>query len=232
MAKIKGIGQKASIQDLTGQVVGVYTVSGLAPRQADGMVRWACICSVCGATRVMLGQCLRNPKCTYASCQCVKTPRDVMRNQVRHIWRLMIYRCTNPKNSDFMLYGGAGRYVCDGWTKDFESFYADMGKRPSSKHSMDRIDNNGSYTCGHCDDCVRRNQPMNCRWATIDVQTRNRKSNVLLTHNGKTMPLSDWAQELGMVRGTLEGRIKRNKWSVSRALETPVKPAHKAGAGG
>jgi hypothetical protein len=66
------------------------------------------------------------------------------------------------------LYGGRGIFVCDRWNK-FENFLADMGTRPSSQHSLDRIDNNGPYA------------PENCRWTTIDVQIANRRKHKNIT---------------------------------------------------
>jgi hypothetical protein len=78
-------------------------------------------------------------------------------------WRHMIDRCKNIKNKHFDDYGGRGITVCERWHNSFENFYADMGPRPSQKHSIDRIDNN----CGY--------EPSNCRWATATTQALNKR---------------------------------------------------------
>lgn len=77
-------------------------------------------------------------------------------------WGDMWTRCRNPNAASFKYYGARGITVCDRW-KSFDNFYADMGSRPSGKHSIDRIDNDGNY------------EPGNCRWATLAVQNSNKR---------------------------------------------------------
>jgi hypothetical protein len=129
-------------------------------------------------------------------------------------YRSMKHRCTNHNHPDFCSWGGRGIRVCDRWLEPngqgFLNFLADMGHRPSKKHSIDRIDNDGHYC------------PENCCWATNTEQNRNRRSNVNLTFEGKTQCIAAWAEELGIRKATLTGRIYKG-WSVEKALTTAAK---------
>lgn len=77
-------------------------------------------------------------------------------------WGSMKARCDNPNRLDYPLYGGRGITVCERWSRSFVAFLEDMGARPLG-HTLDRIDPNGNY------------EPSNCRWATPQQQTKNRR---------------------------------------------------------
>ena len=91
------------------------------------------------------------------------------------IWSSMKQRCSNEKMQSYANYGGRGITVCDRWKDDFFAFYMDVGPRPSIHHSLDRIDNNKGYS------------PENCRWATREDQSYNRRDPVILEINGEVM---------------------------------------------
>lgn len=122
----------------------------------------------------------------------------------------MLERCHLETNASYPHYGGRGITVCERWRGSFESFFEDMGPRPSAKHSLDRIDNNGNY------------EPDNCRWATATQQAHNQRRTVMLTYNGITRPLVEWADQFGLHSETLRRRVQKYRWSVERALTTPV----------
>lgn len=82
-------------------------------------------------------------------------------------WNLMLARCLNPKNRAFRYYGGRGISVCERWRESFPNFLEDMGRRPSKRHSLDRIRVNEGY------------EPGNCRWATACEQARNTTRNTI-----------------------------------------------------
>lgn len=77
-------------------------------------------------------------------------------------WQAMRGRCNNPKHPRYADWGGRGITICARWDV-YENFLADMGRRPSARHSLDRVDNDGNY------------EPGNCRWALPAEQVANRR---------------------------------------------------------
>ncbi|MET1083288.1 MAG: hypothetical protein ABWY12_09620, partial [Burkholderiales bacterium] len=126
------------------------------------------------------------------------------------IWFALKRRCLNARDPAYAYYGGRGITVCEAWINSFAQFLADMGPRPSAKHSIDREDNNGPYS------------PANCRWATPAEQSRNRRTTRLISFRGETRCVSEWSHALGMKRITLQARIGNPKWTLEEALTVPV----------
>jgi hypothetical protein len=124
------------------------------------------------------------------------------------IWSHLIYRCYNPNAAAYEKYGGRGITVDSRWLGEggFERFFGDMGPRPSPLLELDRKENDGPYSKD------------NCRWVTVKVQARNRRSNVNVTWDGRTQCQAAWAEELGITRQSLRSRIK--KWGLEKALST------------
>jgi hypothetical protein len=119
----------------------------------------------------------------------------------------MIQRCENTKSRNYPKYGARGITVCQRWRGEqgFQAFMADMGPRPSANHSIDRKDNNGNY------------EPGNCSWATRVQQARNKRTSVVLTVEGQSGTVAEWAERMGIGRSTIKERLRRG-WSPERAL--------------
>jgi hypothetical protein len=128
------------------------------------------------------------------------------------IWGLIKDRCTNQKSKAYNRYGGRGIEMCEEWRNSFVAFYEDMGRRPSARHSIDRIDNNKGYS------------PANCRWSVPVEQQNNRRDNRLLSYAGQVETASNWARILGVRPGLLIARINAG-WETERAFLTPAKAA-------
>ena len=128
------------------------------------------------------------------------------------VWTKMKARCFNKQDHAYMNYGGRGITVCPRWKNSFQNFIEDMGRRPSSKHTIDRTDNDGPYS------------PDNCEWKTRRHQNRNKRNNIRITANGKTQIIADWARELGINATTIEARYHKG-WSHHDIINKPIRPA-------
>jgi hypothetical protein len=129
-------------------------------------------------------------------------------------WLAMRGRCSNPNNPAFHHYGGRGIKVCERWEASFDAFLEDMGQ-PDHGLTLDRTNNDGDY------------EPGNCRWVDRMTQMNNRRSNVLVTHDGKTQTIAQWAVETGIHRNTIEQRLHR-KYPLERVF-SPEKYKNTAG---
>jgi hypothetical protein len=196
--------------DLRGKTFGRLLVKEKEKaRPEGGNLKWICVCS-CGTESRVYGHSLMGGR--TQSCGCLH--REKMKTQFRThgkrqtveytVWSNMRSRCNDPNLAD---YGGRGISVCERWS-NFNAFYEDMGPRPSPKHSIDRINNDGNY------------EPSNCRWATLTQQKRNMRRNVVATINGERLHLMDAASRLGLCHSTLTLRIKRG-WPIERAFTAP-----------
>lgn len=118
------------------------------------------------------------------------------------IWCAMRERCHSPKHIEFKRYGARGIKVCERWDS-FANFLMDMGPRPSTEHSLDRHPNqNGNY------------EPGNVRWATNEQQARNKATNRLLTLDGQTHCVAEWAEKLSLSVNTIRMRLRHGAKDV------------------
>lgn len=170
---------------------------------------WECRCD-CGNITVTSSLCLTRKH--TKSCGCLANEgyagvHNMSKTPEFNTWMHMIIRCSNPLDAAWKNYGGRGITVCDAWKSDFTAFYNYVGPRPTPKHTIERINNNGNY------------EPGNVKWATRLEQNSNTRRVRLLTANGETMTLSAWARELQICVDTLRGRLER--WPTEKALTTP-----------
>jgi len=123
-------------------------------------------------------------------------------------WRKMHERCSSPKAVHYSRYGGRGIKICVRWSS-FKNFLKDMGAKPTAKHWIERINNDGNYT------------PNNCRWATRAEQGQNQSTNHKLSYMEQTLTIAEWSRRTGIRSTTIRMRLKAN-WSVADTLSAPV----------
>jgi hypothetical protein len=141
------------------------------------------------------------------------------KSRMYHIWNGLMGRCLNEKNDAYANYGGRGITVCRRWRESIESFIADMGPRPR-RHSVDRIDNDGGYWCGKCDECAALGQPSNCRWATQREQMNNTRRNVVVERDGLRMSVAEWGRRIKISHQAVYQRLWHG-WTLEDAATTP-----------
>lgn len=202
--------------DISGKRYGYLTVI----RQEESIRRgtkkayaaWLCRCD-CGEELIVKGQKLR-----AGNVKACGRNGHYWRNRLidggaagtpeYNVWSNMRERCYSPRHRNYKNYGGRGITICERWLV-FSNFLADMGPRPSLKHSIDRIDINGNY------------DPGNCRWATNREQQRNCRDTIYVLYGGNRRKLVELCEELGLKREVVHGRLKMG-WKLYDALYVPV----------
>jgi len=137
-----------------------------------------------------------------------KTTHGMSETPEYYAWKEMKQRCFNPNHKAYSNYGDRGITVCDRWLNS-DNFLTDMGSRPTAKHSLDRINNDGDYS------------PKNCKWSTKAEQENNKRTNRLITIDGKTLNIAQWTKEMGFGRNVIRDRLNLG-WSEYDAVMTPV----------
>lgn len=196
--------------DLVGKRFGRLVVVERADNHSTNKhanAHWVCKCD-CGNETVVDGHKLRRGH--TKSCGCYHKDRLVTHGETNSrlygIWKGLKWRCNSKSDRSYKYYGGRGIKVCDEWEADFQAFYdwaMENGYRDDL--SIDRIDNDGNY------------EPENCRWVSAKEQANNRRNNIIITRNGETHTLAEWAEILGIKYSTLQKRIQGN-WNIERAF--------------
>ena len=207
-----------AFRDLTGQRFGRLVAIESVGRDKQGYVIWRCHCD-CGNEKNVS---TKNLGKGTESCGCLARELTIRRltkhgkchSRIYETYRGMVDRCNSPNTHEYENYGGRGIKVCDEWM-DFQNFYdwaMANGYNEDAERSqctIDRMDVNGDY------------EPSNCRFVTMKTQQRNRRNNVLITYNGETHCLSEWAEIAGLRYGTFLKRIYAG-WSMEDAMNKPL----------
>ena len=207
------------MKDRTGHRYGRLTAIKVDHKDKNNRWHWLCKCD-CGNYAVAAGDSLT--KGLTRSCGClakeVLKSGDVRREhgmcgtRIYRIWKQMKTRCLNKNTPDYKKwYGGRGVTVCDEWRNDFKTFYdwaISNGYREDL--TIDRIDSNGNYC------------PENCRWVDLKTQARNTRQNHLITYNGETHCLVEWAEILGVNVQVLRSRVYSG-WDDERIITQKVR---------
>ena len=196
-----------------GRLVAICRIDG------NSLSMWRCKCD-CGREVVVQLSSLRTGNTRSCGCLFIEmaTSRvkkhglacvDGKKTRLFGIWMRMRQRCRDANSWDYKNYGGRGISVCDAWA-DFPAFHEwSMQNGYDDKKSIERIDNNGSYS------------PENCKWIPVSEQARNTRRTRNIIHNGSKKTLQQWSDSTGMSPSLITYRIKR--WGVDKALSTPVK---------
>lgn len=212
----------AQALDLAGVRFGKLVAKSIAFRR--NAAYWNCDCD-CGKTTVVRAALLKNG--TVASCGCgsveqarlnckkwhnrnEKIPIEY-RQKLKNCYQNMLKRCTDPSNKRWECYGGRGIRVCDEWIapggrQRFYNWALAAGYRAGLQ--IDRIDVNGNYS------------PNNCRFVDPVIQANNTRRNRVITWQGESMTLADWARKFGLSYSSMQHRVDRG-WSMERIATQP-----------
>ncbi len=207
----------------SGDTFGRLTVKSAAMKDNAYRLIWICLCECgkavnvrydhltsgkiasCGCLRAEVGKQNGHKSATHGDCR--RTQDGKRKTPEYRAWSNMLSRCYNRHDISYPNYGGRGVTVCTQWRDSFASFLHDVGRRPTVHHSLDRFPGqDGNY------------EPGNVRWATPTEQQRNIRSNKLITLNGETRCIAEWAEITGINDGTIRARLRAG-WPVERLFE-------------
>jgi len=202
-------------ENLVGRKIAGWTVLARVKHE-HRRVWWRCRCD-CGTEKDVQGSQLRHG--TSRSCGCFNrcayripgmgsSVGGYSKTRTGRTWYSMIHRCCNDKTPAFERYGAKGIRVCTRLRASPEQLVIVIGSRPLGK-TIDRIDTNGNYSCGDCDECRAHGWVLNIRWATPTEQARNRRDNNLITINGVTKCAAEWAHESLVTIASIRRRVAK-----------------------
>lgn len=174
---------------MIGERFGKWIIVGVSDKK-DKRLTVTCRCECGSISDVAYGRLKRGKSSSCKSCAAKERySNGNTKHQLYVTYNLMKARCYNKKTKEYKNYGGRGIFVCDRWLSSFSDFVFDMGERPHGT-TLDRIDNDGEYS------------KENCRWATIEQQSRNKrissknKSGVIGVHLSNSYSPSRWVASI------------------------------------
>ena len=211
----------ALAKELTGERFGRLVVVSRNGSSKRGDAMWLCKCD-CGTQKTIIRSALVSGR--TKSCGCLQRDAGAERGRsmashgmsgtrIYRIWCGMKSRtCETADARHKRDYYDRGIRICKEWEHSFESFreWAEKNGYTDSL-TIDRIDNDGDY------------EHSNCRWISNGEQSLNRRSNVVVSYNGATKTVSQWAIDAGLPYDVLRDRITRYGWTAERAITTPIK---------
>jgi len=197
--------------DLTDRVFTRLTILGYAGSNKHGQAQWWCECECGNISRTTTAMLTTEHT---RSCGCWGRDNTSLINRthgMRHTpeYRSFVHakdRCNNPNDKSYSDYGGRG---IEFRFNSFEEFFTYMGKRPSLKYSLDRINNDGHYEKG------------NVKWATPIEQGSHKRDTRWFTFAGRTQTLAQWSRELNMGHTTILARLRRG-WTLAETFTIPL----------
>lgn len=218
-----------NFRDRTGERVGKLTIIKRAPNYIgkDNKTRtmWECRCD-CGNVVIVRGDSLKINHTSSCGCyqkervsEILKSPdihikHGESKERLRNIWYLMRYRCENPNCESYERYGKRGIDVCDEWSNGEDGYFAfkqwALSNGYSDSLTIDRIDNNKGYS------------PSNCRWSDDVEQANNKRCNIMISHNGETLTVAQWARKLNISKTVVYRRLELG-WDPEIAITQPVR---------
>lgn len=200
------------IKNLAGQRDGKLVAVSVSRSDNKGRKVWLLRCD-CGneveRLSSIMSDAINKGKDSHCGCSPARKTHGLTskKKNLYWVWAAMIQRCENPENKDYSTYGGRGIAVCEEWRNSFKSFH-DWAKASGYKKGLtiERVDVDKGYSNDNCIWIINARQSLNCRRSAI------------ITWNGKSQHISDWADDLGIKYKTLRGRIFDYGWSLDRAL--------------
>jgi len=214
-----------------GAVFGRLKVIGPAPSHVGSgpkkkkHMRSFCRCK-CGNETIVWNTCLRSGHTGSCGCQKIRTKHghcghaSSKATPEYNTWKAIRERCYNPNRKGWGNYGGRGIKVCARWRDSFPAFLQDAGPKPTGQ-TIERIDNDGHYSCGHCEECVANGWLKNCRWATYTEQARNKRTSRIFSIHGVTGCVTALALHFGIPEDVARGRL-RSGWCPEDIFTRPV----------